>query len=50
LFFDKANSTEAIGTIKEIMCDGRINGHKINMDFGLKIIAAWYAIFTYDSP
>ena len=26
LFFDEANSTEAIGTIKEIMCDHRING------------------------
>ena len=27
LFFDEANSTEAIGTIKEIMCDSRINGN-----------------------
>lgn len=29
LFFDEANSTEAIGTIKEIMCDLRINGKSL---------------------
>ena len=43
LFFDEANSTEAIGTIKEIMCDGRMNGVSINTqqnDYNLKIIAA----------
>ena len=40
LFFDEANSTEAIGTIKEIMCDGRINGKEINFAYNLKIIAA----------
>ena len=32
LFFDEANSTEAIGTIKEIMCDQRING--VNLEKG----------------
>jgi len=40
LFFDEANSTEAIGTIKEILCDGRMNGEKIDFSNGLKIIAA----------
>lgn len=40
LFFDEANSTEAIGTIKEIMCDGRINGKHIDFSHNLKIIAA----------
>lgn len=40
LFFDEANSTEAIGTIKEIMCDGRINGKSLDRNTGLKIIAA----------
>lgn len=40
LFFDEANSTEAIGTIKEIMCDGRMNGEKIDLSNNLKIIAA----------
>jgi hypothetical protein len=40
LFFDEANSTEAIGTIKEIMCDGRMNGKPLDKTCGLKIIAA----------
>ena len=40
LFFDEANSTEAIGTIKEIMCDLRMNGKDLESDTGLKIIAA----------
>ena len=40
LFFDEANSTEAIGTIKEIMCDSRINGERLCSNTGLKIIAA----------
>ena len=40
LFFDEANSTEAIGTIKEIICDGRMNGEMIDFSSGLKIIAA----------
>ena len=40
LFFDEANSTEAIGTIKEIMCDQRINGAHLEQNTGLKIIAA----------
>lgn len=40
LFFDEANSTEAIGIIKEIMCDNRINGVSLEQNTGLKIIAA----------
>ena len=40
LFFDEANSTEAIGTIKEIMCDYRMNGQDLEPNTGLKIIAA----------
>lgn len=40
LFFDEANSTEAIGTIKEIMCDGRLNGEPLDTSDNLKIIAA----------
>ena len=30
LFFDKANTTEAIGLIKEVMCDRRVHGRKIS--------------------
>ena len=41
LFFDEANTTEAIGLIKEIMCDGRAHGKHISMANGaLKIVAA----------
>ena len=40
LFFDEANTTEAIGLIKEIMCDSSCNGNKIDFRYGLKIIAA----------
>ena len=38
VFFDEANTTDAIGLIKEIMCDRRINGRPISDD--LKFIAA----------
>ena len=38
LFFDEANTTEAIGLIKEIMCDRRMNGTRISKS--LKLIAA----------
>ena len=40
LFLDEANTTEEIGLIKELMCDGTINGRQIDFDHGLKIIAA----------
>ena len=38
LFFDEANSTEA--TIKEVMCDQRMNGMPLEHNTGLKIVAA----------
>ena len=38
LFFDEANTTEAIGLIKEVMCDRRIRGREIKAD--VKFIAA----------
>ena len=38
VFFDEANTTEAIGLIKEVMCDYRLNGRPISSD--LKFIAA----------
>ncbi|CAH1273731.1 RNF213 [Branchiostoma lanceolatum] len=41
LFFDEANTTEAIGLIKEIMCDGTIAGQPLKRQNGcLKIVAA----------
>lgn len=38
LFFDEANTTEAIGLIKEIMCDRRFHGKQIPEN--IKFIAA----------
>lgn len=38
VFFDEANTTEAIGLIKEIMCDRRLLGKPISDD--LNFIAA----------
>ena len=38
LFFDEANTSDAIGLIKEVMCDRRINGRSIKED--VKFIAA----------
>ena len=41
LFFDEANTTSAIGLIKEIMCDRRMAGKPLSLEScGLKIIAA----------
>ena len=41
LFFDEANTTSAIGLIKEIMCDMRMAGKRLNLaSCGLQIIAA----------
>ncbi|XP_072022239.1 E3 ubiquitin-protein ligase rnf213-alpha-like [Amphiura filiformis] len=42
LFFDEANTTEAIGLIKEIMCDGRIQGRPMSTlgSGALKLIAS----------
>ena len=38
MFFDEANTTEAIGLIKEIMCDNRIRGEVVKEN--IKFIAA----------
>lgn len=38
IFFDEANTTDCINLIKEIMCDGRLNGKPVSQD--LKFIAA----------
>ena len=41
LFFDEANTTTAIGMIKEIMCDMRMGGKPLDMaSCGLQVIAA----------
>ncbi|WAR09055.1 R213A-like protein [Mya arenaria] len=40
LFFDEANTTEAIGVIKEIMCDRAIAGRKLDDCPNLKFVAA----------
>ena len=38
LFFDEANTTDAIGLIKEILCDRRLHGYPLTTD--IKFIAA----------
>uniref|UniRef100_A0A8C9CZX4 E3 ubiquitin-protein ligase RNF213 n=1 Tax=Phocoena sinus TaxID=42100 RepID=A0A8C9CZX4_PHOSS len=40
LFFDEANTTEAISCIKEILCDRTVGGKPLVKDSGLHIIAA----------
>ncbi|KAG8008845.1 hypothetical protein GBF38_010486 [Nibea albiflora] len=40
LFFDEANTTEAIFAIKEILCDKSVKGKALKPGSGLKIIAA----------
>lgn len=40
LFFDEANTTEAIGLIKEIMCDHAMEGEPLKLCQSLKIVAA----------
>lgn len=40
LFFDEANTTEAIFAIKEILCDQSVKGEPLKECSGLKIIAA----------
>lgn len=37
-FFDEANTTDALGMIKEVMCDHRLNGEPISEH--VKFIAA----------
>ncbi|XP_078736318.1 E3 ubiquitin-protein ligase rnf213-alpha-like [Lampetra fluviatilis] len=40
LFFDEANTTEAIHAIKEALCDGTVDGEPFDANCGLKIVAA----------
>ncbi|XP_066090745.1 E3 ubiquitin-protein ligase RNF213 [Saccopteryx bilineata] len=40
LFFDEANTTEAISCIKEVLCDHTVDGWLLAEDSGLHIIAA----------
>ena len=40
LFLDEANTTEYVGLVKEVMCDLTLNGRKIDLEHGLKIVAA----------
>ncbi|XP_030610400.1 E3 ubiquitin-protein ligase rnf213-beta [Archocentrus centrarchus] len=40
LFFDEANTTEAIFAIKEILCDRTVKGQPLKANSGLKVIAA----------
>ena len=41
LFFDEANTTSAIGLVKEIMCDHRVCGESLELaSYGLQIISA----------
>uniref|UniRef100_A0A8C0I728 E3 ubiquitin-protein ligase RNF213 n=1 Tax=Balaenoptera musculus TaxID=9771 RepID=A0A8C0I728_BALMU len=40
LFFDEANTTEAISCIKEVLCDRTVGGKPLVKDSGLHIIAA----------
>nr|XP_045015373.1 E3 ubiquitin-protein ligase RNF213 [Jaculus jaculus] len=40
LFFDEANTTEAISCIKEVLCDQTVDGEHLKKDSGLHIIAA----------
>lgn len=40
LFFDEANTTEAISSIKEVLCDKTVKGESLTANTGLQIIAA----------
>uniref|UniRef100_UPI0037E99DD8 E3 ubiquitin-protein ligase rnf213-alpha-like n=1 Tax=Semicossyphus pulcher TaxID=241346 RepID=UPI0037E99DD8 len=40
LFFDEANTTEAISSIKEIICDNTVQGQQLGSQTGLNIVAA----------
>lgn len=40
LFFDETNTTEAVGCIKEIMCDETIDGQPLVLNTNLKLVAA----------
>ncbi|XP_056361664.1 E3 ubiquitin-protein ligase RNF213 [Oenanthe melanoleuca] len=40
LFFDEANTTEAVSSIKEVLCDRTVQGQPLAAGSGLRIIAA----------
>ncbi|XP_038571429.1 E3 ubiquitin-protein ligase rnf213-alpha-like isoform X2 [Micropterus salmoides] len=40
LFFDEANTTEAVSSIKEIICDNSVQGQPLCSQTGLQIVAA----------
>ncbi|XP_039715791.1 E3 ubiquitin-protein ligase RNF213 [Pteropus medius] len=40
LFFDEANTTEAVSCIKEVLCDRTVDGRPLVQDSGLHVIAA----------
>ena len=40
LFLDEVNTTEALGLVKEVLCDGTLNGEPLDMDSGLRLVAA----------
>uniref|UniRef100_A0A8C6V5D3 RING-type E3 ubiquitin transferase n=1 Tax=Naja naja TaxID=35670 RepID=A0A8C6V5D3_NAJNA len=40
LFFDEANTTDAVSSIKEVLCDHTIEGKPLRPNSGLQIIAA----------
>uniref|UniRef100_H3BBI9 RING-type E3 ubiquitin transferase n=1 Tax=Latimeria chalumnae TaxID=7897 RepID=H3BBI9_LATCH len=40
LFFDEANTTEAVSSIKEVLCDQTVGGELLSANTGLQIIAA----------
>ncbi|KAM9385416.1 E3 ubiquitin-protein ligase rnf213-alpha-like isoform 2-T2 [Pholidichthys leucotaenia] len=40
LFFDEANTAEAVSSIKEVVCDKSVQGQQLDSQTGLQIIAA----------
>ncbi|XP_029014016.1 E3 ubiquitin-protein ligase rnf213-alpha isoform X2 [Betta splendens] len=40
LFFDEANTTESISSIKEVLCDKTVRGEGLSTNSGLQIVAA----------
>ena len=40
LFLDEVNTTEALGLVKEVLCDHSLNGQPLGVDSGLRLIAA----------
>lgn len=40
LFLDEVNTTSALGLVKEVLCDHRLDGEALNTRSGLRLIAA----------